>query len=120
MSQNIDTATYNITVGVNYNTKTLNQLESQLEHIVELLERIKGQHDDTGMKLAADKGAETILDNAEKIYGIAGKIHLKSAIIGSAQTTELINDDHIRQIVREELRQFVTRESKLGGLFSVW
>ncbi|MBI6550226.1 hypothetical protein [Xenorhabdus lircayensis] len=114
------TATHTITVGINYNTQSLNQLESQLEHIAELLERIRGQRYDAGMKLAIEKNAEAILDNAEKAYGIAGKIHLKSAVIGSAQTTELINDDHIRQLIREELRQFVRRESRRGGLLSRW
>ncbi|OTA18860.1 hypothetical protein Xbed_02846 [Xenorhabdus beddingii] len=32
----------------------------------------------------------------------------------------ITSDDHLRQIVREEIRQFVSRESGRGGLFSKW
>ncbi|WFQ81350.1 hypothetical protein PXH59_10080 [Xenorhabdus sp. SF857] len=41
MSQGTATSTF--TVGIQYDTETLSQLESQLEHIAELLERIDGQ-----------------------------------------------------------------------------
>ncbi|MBD2797722.1 hypothetical protein ID856_14430 [Xenorhabdus sp. 18] len=34
--------------------------------------------------------------------------------------TKTINDDHIRHLIREELQQFVNRESQRGGLFSRW
>ncbi|WP_274728216.1 hypothetical protein [Xenorhabdus bovienii] len=43
---------------------------------------------------------------------------MKEAVISQAVIKD--NDDHIRQIVREEIRQFVTRESERGGLFSKW
>ncbi|CDG20576.1 conserved protein of unknown function [Xenorhabdus poinarii G6] len=80
MAQRTEIATHNITIGIKYDTETLNRLESQLEHIAELMERIQG----------------------------------------SVQPTEINNDNPIRQIVRDELRQFVARESGRGGLFSTW
>ncbi|MDX7989871.1 hypothetical protein [Xenorhabdus littoralis] len=93
MTQSTGAATHTITVGINYNTEPLSQLESQLEHIAELLERIREQ---------------TLVD-------------INSAVIGSAQTAKITgNDDHLRQIVRKEIRQFVQRESRRGGLFSRW
>ncbi|CDG21052.1 conserved protein of unknown function [Xenorhabdus poinarii G6] len=77
MTQRTTIATHNITIGIKYDTETLSWLESQLEHIAELMERVC-----------------------------------------SVQPTEINNDNPIRQIVRDELRQFVARESGRGGLFS--
>ncbi|MEQ1964390.1 hypothetical protein ABLB69_14715 [Xenorhabdus khoisanae] len=102
MSQGTATSTF--TVGIKYDTETLSQLESQLEHIAELMDRIQGRHYDAGMKLTVVKG---VTADSFKIYG-------------PVQTAEIINDDHIRQIVREEIHQFVAHESKRGGLFSTW
>ncbi|MCP9269831.1 hypothetical protein M5U04_17535 [Xenorhabdus sp. XENO-1] len=104
MSQGTATSTFS--VGIKYDTKTLSQLESQLERIAELLDRINGRRYDAGMKLSADVSVKT------------GMITDGFKVFGPVQTAEIINDDHIRQIVREEIRQFVNRESRCGGLFS--
>ncbi|WP_338882669.1 hypothetical protein [Xenorhabdus sp. TH1] len=60
-----------LTIDIKYNTEALNQLESQLEHIAELMDRIRGRR-----------------------------------------------DNHLRQIVREEIRQFVNHEIRQSGMFS--
>ncbi|PHM38187.1 hypothetical protein Xmau_03574 [Xenorhabdus mauleonii] len=154
------TATHAITVDIKYNTEPLNKLESQLEHIVELLERIQGRRDvsdatteleasiqksveamlenatlikrtdeasrrkyDAGMKLATDKGAiATITSDSFKIFNVASGPYINSPlIIDSAKISEAkikANDDHTRQLIREEMRQFVTRERMPGGLLS--
>ncbi|WP_230578791.1 hypothetical protein [Xenorhabdus bovienii] len=62
--------------------------------------RINGRRYDAGMKLSVDTGAKA---------GIAAD---SFKVFGPVQTAEIINDDHIRQIIREEIRQFVTRESE--------
>ncbi|WP_340608321.1 hypothetical protein [Xenorhabdus bharatensis] len=114
--------THDITVAIKYDTGALSQLESQLEHIVELLDRIHGRRYDEDMTLAVDKGvvAESFkLFDSEKKRRVAIP-PLRETIYGPVQTTEIINDDHLRQIVREELRQFVARESERGGLLSKW
>ncbi|MBD1229497.1 hypothetical protein [Xenorhabdus griffiniae] len=94
------------TIDIKYNTEALSQLESQLEHIAELMERIHGRH-------------EVGTQQMEKQFGIAGKIFVKSPTIDSAKINQA-RDEHLRQIVREEIRQFVVRESERGGLFSRW
>ncbi|MDE9447838.1 hypothetical protein KKJ04_20400 [Xenorhabdus bovienii] len=106
MSQNTTVGAFNI--GIKYDTDTLNQLEAQLKHIAEQVNLINGRRYDAGMTLAVDTGAKA---------GIAAD---SFKVFGPVQTAEIINDDHIRQIVREELRQFVNRESRCGGLFSKW
>ncbi|MGJ0580555.1 hypothetical protein ACR71G_21500 [Xenorhabdus bovienii] len=117
MTQSTGTATYDITVGIKYNTDTLNQLEAQLKRIAEQVDRINGRRYDAGMTLSVEKSAEAIMENAEKIYQVTAGIHVKEAVI-DAKAIRASHDDHIRQIVREEIRQFVNRESRCGGLFS--
>ncbi|BET98108.1 hypothetical protein [Xenorhabdus taiwanensis] len=106
------------TIDIKYDTKALNQLASQLGHIAELMNRIHGRRE-VGTKQAEYKDAATIINEMEKQCGFAGKIFIKSASINSAKINQA-HDNHIRQIVREELRQFVARESERGGLFSTW
>ncbi|MDE9484048.1 hypothetical protein KKI93_22115 [Xenorhabdus bovienii] len=119
MTQSTGTATYDITVGIKYNTDTLNQLEFQLEHIAELMDRINGRRYDAGMTLAVDTGAKAgITSDSFKVFDVAGKVYMKGEV--DAKAIRASHDDHLRQIVREEIRQFVTRESERGGLFSKW
>ncbi|MDE9456194.1 hypothetical protein KKJ05_21230, partial [Xenorhabdus bovienii] len=121
MTQSTGTATYDITVGIKYDTDTLNQLEAQLKHIAEQVDRINSRRYDAVMTLTVDtreaKSAADILDEVGKAFERTEKAYLMSAGISYANKD---NDDHIRQIVREEIRQFVTRESERGGLFSKW
>ncbi|MDE9571124.1 hypothetical protein KKJ16_19395, partial [Xenorhabdus bovienii] len=63
------------------------------------------------------KSAADILDEVGKAFERTEKAYLMSAGISYANKD---NDNHLRQIVREELRQFVNRESGRGGLFSKW
>ncbi|PHM22224.1 hypothetical protein [Xenorhabdus ehlersii] len=70
------------------------------------------------MTLAVEKSAEAIIENAEKIYKVAAGVHVKEAVINAAKISSIPDDDHIRRIVREEMRQFVTRELMPGGLLS--
>ncbi|MDE9466395.1 hypothetical protein [Xenorhabdus bovienii] len=112
------TPTHTFTIDFKCDTDTLNQLKSQLKNIAEQVDRINGRRYDAGMTLAVEKSAEAIMENAEMIYQVAAGIHMKEAGIPQAVIKD--NDDHIRQIVREEIRQFVTRESERGGLFSKW
>ncbi|MCG3463943.1 hypothetical protein L7G72_19435 [Xenorhabdus bovienii] len=138
MTQSTGTATYDITVGIKYNTDTLNQLEAQLERIAELTDRINGRRYDAGMKLSADVSVKTgITADTFKVFDSEGRLRVAAAPLSEAVTdlTSLAgkvfvkgtvdakairasHDDHIRQIVREEIRQFVNRESRCGGLFS--
>ncbi|MGJ0638246.1 hypothetical protein [Xenorhabdus bovienii] len=124
MTQSTGTATYDITIGIKYNTDTLNQLEAQLERIAELTDRINGRRYDAGMTLSVDTGAKAgITSDSFKAFDLAGNVFVKEAGIPQAIIKEAIikgNDNHIRQIVREEIRQFVNRESRCGGLFSKW
>ncbi|WP_092548954.1 hypothetical protein [Xenorhabdus koppenhoeferi] len=69
------------------------------------------------MTLAVEKNAEAIIEKAEKVYRVAAGIHVKEAFIDTAKINQA-QADHIRQIVREEIHQFVNRESRCGGLFS--
>ncbi|CDH32994.1 hypothetical protein [Xenorhabdus bovienii] len=87
--------------------------------LAELMDRINGRLYDAGMTLAVEKNAEAIMENAEMIYQVTAGIHVKEAFIDTAKINQA-QADHIRQIVREEIRQFVTRESGRGGLFSKW
>ncbi|MDE9480039.1 hypothetical protein [Xenorhabdus bovienii] len=123
MSQNTTVGAFNI--GIKYDTDTLNQLEAQLKHIAEQVDRINGRLYDAGMKLSVDTGAKAGIAANGCFKGVVSEGRLRVAIpsmketvFGPVQTAEIINDDHIRQIVREELRQFVNRESRCGGLFS--
>ncbi|WP_139216969.1 hypothetical protein [Xenorhabdus mauleonii] len=67
-------------------------------------------------KQAIDVDASAIIASVEQAYRMAGKIHVKEAVIDSVKITD--SDDHIRQLIREEMRQFVTRELMPGGLLS--
>ncbi|CBJ79826.1 hypothetical protein XBJ1_0685 [Xenorhabdus bovienii SS-2004] len=119
MTQSTGTATYDITVGIKYDTDTLNQLETQLKRIAEQVDRINGRRYDADMKLSVDTGAKAgIAADSFKVFDVAGKVYMKEAVIPQAVIKD--NDDHLRQIIREEIRQFVTRESERGGLFSKW
>ncbi|MGJ0638042.1 hypothetical protein [Xenorhabdus bovienii] len=143
MTQSTGTATYDITVGIKYNTDTLSQLEAQLERIAEQMDRITGRRYDAGMKLSADVSVKTgITADTFKVFDsegrlrvavaplseavtdltpLAGKVFVKEASISQAVIKEAVikgNDNHLRQIVREEIYQFVIRESGCGGLFS--
>ncbi|MCG3463111.1 hypothetical protein L7G72_14915 [Xenorhabdus bovienii] len=145
MTQSTGTATYDITVGIKYDTDTLNQLEAQLKRIAELTDRINGRRYDAGLELAVDTGAKAgITADTFKVFDsegrlrvavaplseavtdltpLAGKVFVKEASISQAIIKEAVikgNDNHIRQIVREEIRQFVNREGGRGGLFSKW
>ncbi|CDH08096.1 hypothetical protein XBO1_870006 [Xenorhabdus bovienii str. oregonense] len=74
---------------------------------------------DAGITLAVDTGAKArIAADGFKVFNVARKVYMKEAVIPQAVIKD--NDDHLRQIVREEIRQFVTRESGRGGLFSKW
>ncbi|CDH34228.1 hypothetical protein [Xenorhabdus bovienii] len=74
---------------------------------------------DAGITLAVDTGAKArIAADGFKVFNVAGKVYMKGAV--DAKAIRASHDDHIRQIVREEIRQFVTRESGRGGLFSKW
>ncbi|MGJ0639487.1 hypothetical protein ACR715_21285, partial [Xenorhabdus bovienii] len=57
MTQSTPTQTF--TIGIKYDTEALNQLESQLEHIAELMDRINGRRYDADMKLTADVSVKT-------------------------------------------------------------
>ncbi|MDE9447252.1 hypothetical protein KKJ04_17035 [Xenorhabdus bovienii] len=119
MTQSTGTATYDITVGIKYDTDTLNQLEAQLKHIAEQVDRINGRRYDAGITLAVDTGAKAgIAADGFKVFDVAGKVYMKGEV--DAKAIRASHDDHTRQIVREELRQFVNRESRCGGLFSKW
>ncbi|MDC9612316.1 hypothetical protein PSI19_00115 [Xenorhabdus khoisanae] len=73
------------------------------------------------LELAVDINANAIINEIEKAYrGTAKQARLSSAVINSAKIPSIPDDDHIRQIIREEIRQFVARESERGGLFSTW
>ncbi|MDE1493351.1 hypothetical protein KKI96_21970 [Xenorhabdus bovienii] len=113
------TPTHTFTIGIKYDTDTLNQLEAQLKHIAEQVDRINGRRYDAGMTLAVDTGAKAgIAADSFKVFDVAGKVYMKGEV--DAKAIKASHDDHIRQIVREEIRQFVTRESGRGGLFSKW
>ncbi|AOM40012.1 hypothetical protein [Xenorhabdus hominickii] len=83
---------------------------------------------DAGMTLAVDAGAKVeitadsfkIRDSEGKVRAVIKPLDLKSAGIDSAKITKASHGDHLRQLVREEIRQFVNRESRCGGLFSTW
>ncbi|CDH23292.1 hypothetical protein [Xenorhabdus bovienii] len=71
-----------------------------------------------GMTLSVDTGAKAgITSDSFKAFDVAGNVYVKEAGI-DAKAIRASHDDHIRQIVREEIRQFVNRESRGGGLFS--
>ncbi|WP_340617538.1 hypothetical protein [Xenorhabdus entomophaga] len=71
------------------------------------------------LELAVDINANAIINEIEKAYrGTAKQARLSSAVINSAKIPSIPDDDHIRQIIREEIRQFVNRELRQGGLFS--
>ncbi|WP_340618890.1 hypothetical protein [Xenorhabdus entomophaga] len=73
------------------------------------------------LELAVDINASAIINEIEKAYrGTAKQARLSSAVINSAKIPSIPDDDHIRQIVREEILLFVARESERGGLFSTW
>ncbi|WP_141554450.1 hypothetical protein [Xenorhabdus kozodoii] len=86
------------TIDIKYNTEALNQLESQLEHIAELMDRIHGQQHDTDKALSVGEGV---------------KIAINSAVIESALINSTTIDDHTRQIVREELDKELLPGGKL-------
>lgn len=69
MSQGTATSTF--TVGIKYDTETLSQLESQLERIAELLDRIDGRRE-VGTKQAEYKDAATIINEVEQAYHAQG------------------------------------------------
>ncbi|WP_274724682.1 hypothetical protein [Xenorhabdus bovienii] len=97
----------------------MNQLKSQLKNIAEQVDRINGRRYDAGMTLAVDTGNKAgITSDSFKAFDVAGKVYMKGEV--DAKAIRASHDDHIRQIVREEIRQFVTRESGRGGLFSKW
>ncbi|CDH01612.1 hypothetical protein [Xenorhabdus bovienii] len=105
------------TIGIKYNTDTLSQLEAQLERIAELTDRINGRRYDAGMTLSVDTGVKAgITSDSFKAFDLAGNVYMKGTV--DAKAIRASHDDHIRQIVREEIRQFVNRESRCGGLFS--
>ncbi|MCG3471989.1 hypothetical protein L7750_16850 [Xenorhabdus bovienii] len=137
------TPTHTFTIDIKCDTEALNQLESQLKNIAEQMDRITGRRYDAGMKLSADVSVKTgITADTFKVFdsegrlrvaaaplseavtdltSLAGKVFVKEASISQAVIKEAVikgNDNHIRQIVREEIRQFVNRESRCGGLFS--
>ncbi|MCG3464146.1 hypothetical protein L7G72_20565 [Xenorhabdus bovienii] len=120
------TPTHTFTIDIKCDTDTLSQLESQLKNIAEQMDRITGRRYDAGMKLSADVSVKTgITADSFKVFDSEGRLRvavapLKETVFGPVQTAEIINDDRIRQIVREEIRQFVNRESRCGGLFSKW
>ncbi|WP_258087236.1 hypothetical protein [Xenorhabdus bovienii] len=139
------TPTHTFTIDIKCDTEALNQLESQLKNIAEQMDRITGRRYDAGMKLSADVSVKTgITADTFKVFDsegrlrvaaaplseavtdltpLAGKVFVKEASISQAVIKEAVikgNDNHIRQIVREEIRQFVTRESGRGGLLSKW
>ncbi|MBD1229527.1 hypothetical protein [Xenorhabdus griffiniae] len=67
----------------------------------------------------AEKEQATMACDSFKVFHAASGPYIKSATIDSAKINQA-RDEHLRQIVREEIRQFVTRESERGGLFSRW
>ncbi|MCG3462746.1 hypothetical protein L7G72_12945 [Xenorhabdus bovienii] len=113
------TPTHTFTIDIKCDTDTLSQLKSQLKNIAEQVDRISGRRYDSGMTLSVDTGeakrASAILGEVGKAFEGTWNGYLISAGISDAKKG---NDDHIRQIVREEIRQFVNRESRCGGLFS--
>ncbi|WP_275379312.1 hypothetical protein [Xenorhabdus bovienii] len=87
--------------------------------LAELMDRINDRLYDAGMKLSVDTGAKAgITADGFKVFDVAGKVYMKGEV--DAKAIRASHDDHLRQIVREEIRQFVTRESGRGGLFSKW
>ncbi|MDE1491986.1 hypothetical protein [Xenorhabdus bovienii] len=113
------TPTHTFTIDFKCDTDTLSQLKSQLKNIAEQVDRINGRRYDAGMTLSADVGVKTgITANGFKVFDVAGKVYMKGEV--DAKAIKASHDDHIRQIVREELCQFVNRESGRGGLFSKW
>ncbi|WP_038199596.1 hypothetical protein, partial [Xenorhabdus bovienii] len=90
--------------------------KSQLKNIAEQVGRINGRRYDAGITLAVDTGAKArIAADSFKVFDVTGKVYMKEAVIPQAVIKD--NDDHLRQIIREEIRQFVTRERRGGGLF---
>lgn len=72
---------------------------------------------DAGMTLSVDTGNKAgITADTFKAFDLAGKVYMKGTV--DAKAIRASHDDHLRQIVREEIRQFVNRESRCGGLFS--
>ncbi|CDG99594.1 hypothetical protein [Xenorhabdus bovienii] len=118
------TPTHTFTIDIKCDTEALNQLKSQLKNIAEQMDRITGRRYDAGMTLSVDTGTKAgITSDSFKAFDVAGNVYVKEAGIPQAIIKEAIikgNDNHIRQIVREEIRQFVNRESRCGGLFSKW
>ncbi|MDE9589153.1 hypothetical protein [Xenorhabdus bovienii] len=113
------TPTHTFTIDIKCDTEALNQLKSQLKNIAEQVDRINDRLYDAGMTLSADVGVKTgITANGFKVFDVAGKVYMKGEV--DAKAIKASHDDHIRQIVREEIRQFVTRERRGGGLFSKW
>ncbi|MCP9270116.1 hypothetical protein M5U04_19045 [Xenorhabdus sp. XENO-1] len=116
MTQSTPTQTF--TIDIKCNTEALNQLESLVKDIAEQVDRISGRRYDAGMKLAVDEGAKAgIAADSFKVFDVAGGVYMKGTGI-DGRAIRASHDDHIRQIVREEIRQFVNRESGCGGLFS--
>ncbi|WP_274713753.1 hypothetical protein [Xenorhabdus bovienii] len=89
------------------------------QNLIKLASRRKAAKEPAGMTLAVDTGAKAgIAANGFKVFDVAGKVYMKGEV--DAKAIRASHDDHLRQIVREEIRQFVTRESERGGLFSKW
>ncbi|WP_275370584.1 hypothetical protein [Xenorhabdus bovienii] len=89
------------------------------QNLIKLASRRKAAKEPAGMTLAVDTGAKAgIAANGFKVFDVAGKVYMKGEV--DAKAIRASHDDHLRQIVREEIRQFVNRESGRGGLFSKW
>ncbi|MGJ0636995.1 hypothetical protein [Xenorhabdus bovienii] len=101
MTQN--TPTHTFTIDIKCDTEALNQLKSQLKNIAEQMDRITGRRYDAGMKPTIENNANAIMENAEKIYQVTAGIHVKEAVI-DAKGIRASHDGHIRQIVREEIK----------------
>ncbi|KMJ43374.1 hypothetical protein AB204_20045 [Xenorhabdus khoisanae] len=114
MSQGTATSTF--TVGIKYDTETLSQLESQLERIAELMDRIDGRRE-VGTKQAEYKDAATIINEVEQAYHAQGVFSGKLRSLVSKVGINL-SDDHLRYIIREELKTLITREIRPGGLLA--
>ncbi|MDC9614508.1 hypothetical protein PSI19_11630 [Xenorhabdus khoisanae] len=71
------------------------------------------------LELAVDINANAIINEVEQAYHAQGVFSGKLRSLVSKVGINL-SDDHLRQIVREEILLFVARESERGGLFSTW
>ncbi|WP_323858840.1 hypothetical protein [Xenorhabdus doucetiae] len=73
---------------------------------------------DAGMKSSVDKEAKVGITNG--LFKVSDSAGIRAVIPPMSEARITSSDNHIRHLIREELQQFVNRESQRGGLFSRW